>query len=68
MFEEDKLFFFMGCLKEWDRTELNRRQVQTIPAATTAAECQTDYAEPSKKNILKNNPVKSVGRNKNYLP
>nr|XP_010320224.1 uncharacterized protein LOC104647157 [Solanum lycopersicum] len=41
--EEDMLFTFMDGLKNWARTELERRQVKTIDEAITQAETLTDF-------------------------
>jgi len=41
--DKDMLFHFMDGLQNWDKTELERRQVKTIDEAITQAESLTDF-------------------------
>ena len=41
--EDDMLFTFMDGLQNWERTELERRQVKTIDEAITQAKTLTDF-------------------------
>ncbi|KAK3184779.1 hypothetical protein Dsin_032065 [Dipteronia sinensis] len=48
MFDKDKLFFFIDGLKEWARVNQERRNVQDLDAAITAAESLVDLTKARK--------------------
>ncbi|KAH9727410.1 Endonuclease [Citrus sinensis] len=48
MFDKDSLFYFQDGLKDWDKTELDRRGVQTLDDAIVVAESLTEYFSQSK--------------------
>ncbi|XP_022899436.1 uncharacterized protein LOC111412751 [Olea europaea var. sylvestris] len=49
MSEKNKLFTFMGGLKPWTRTELQREKVTDLSTAMGASKCLSDYQTESKK-------------------
>ncbi|KAI4313260.1 hypothetical protein L6164_026251 [Bauhinia variegata] len=55
--DKNALFYFKDGLKDWVKTELDRRNVQTLDDAITAAESLVDYSSKNKKP----NIGKSVG-------
>ena len=44
MSDKDSLFYFQDGLKDWAKTELDRRNVQTLDDAITTAESLADYS------------------------
>ncbi|KAH9727005.1 hypothetical protein KPL70_008489 [Citrus sinensis] len=48
MSDKDSLFYFQDGLKDWPKTELDRRGVQTLDDSVTAAESLTEYSTQSK--------------------
>ena len=48
MSDKDSLFYFQDGLKDWAKTELDRRGVQTLDDAITVAESLTEYSTQSK--------------------
>ncbi|KAH9722467.1 Endonuclease [Citrus sinensis] len=48
MSDKDSLFYFQDGLKDWAKTELDRRGVQTLDNAIAVAESLTEYSTQSK--------------------
>ena len=44
MSDKDSLFYFQDGLKDWAKTELNRRGVQTLDDTIVVAESLTEYS------------------------
>ncbi|XP_070032939.1 uncharacterized protein [Nicotiana tomentosiformis] len=51
MGDKDKLFTFLEGLKPYDRMELQRQRVDTLPKAIQAAECLGDYQVEARKDM-----------------
>ena len=48
MFDKDSFFYFQDGLKDWAKTEFDRRGVQTLDDTIAVAESLTDYSTQSK--------------------
>ncbi|KAI4313197.1 hypothetical protein L6164_026194 [Bauhinia variegata] len=58
--DKDALFYFKDGLKDWAKTELDKRNVQTLDDAIAAAESFVDYSSKNKKpNLGKSGEDKS---------
>ncbi|XP_050137143.1 uncharacterized protein LOC126613560 [Malus sylvestris] len=68
MLEEDKLMYFMSGLQNWAKLELQRRHVQTLSDAITAAESLIEFKSShqgdSKSTGKKGNHERSGGEHK----
>ena len=62
MSDKDSLFYFQDGLKDWAKTELDRRGVQTLDDAIAVAESLTEYSTQSK--AKKGNQGKSEGESR----
>ncbi|KAK2996107.1 hypothetical protein RJ639_029454 [Escallonia herrerae] len=60
----DRLFFFMEGLKQWARTELNRRRVNNLNEAIIAAESLSDYNSEPQRPPQRGNPSRAIGGKK----